>query len=448
MNEFAVRLGQKLQEILDKGVTRVIFSRPAAAPAAGRQPWRRLEMERRSLPGGCSWQLAKYSATQVFHENLAAEAVAARAAELAAGQFLQVNAFGETAEYTLLLSRKGQMTLRKSPRAPKQAATAQKGGRNAGNAAKTPAAASCLPLPPSPAAPAHPAVAAQKAIPDAPAHDRQKHYLLPEGTVVPPLVDMGIFTPDGRVVKARYDKFRQINRFIELIDDALKEAPPKQLNIIDFGCGRSYLTFLIYYYLHEVRGIRLQMIGLDLKAEVIANCEAAARRYGYDGLHFQLGDIHGYEAPFAVDMVVSLHACDTATDHALYNAVRWGARMIFSVPCCQHELNGQMHPQTLALLGRYGLVQERFAALATDAIRARLLEYCGYKTQLLEFVDFAHTPKNLLIRARRRPALSGMPDGLPDAARLSRAQQQALDEVRALQQEFCLQPTLCTLLGV
>lgn len=444
MDEFTARLGQKLQEMLDNGVTRIIVSKPAP----GQQSWRRLELERRNLSGGCSWQLAKYSATQVFHENLADEAAAARAAELAAGGFLQVNGFGETAEYTLLLSRKGQMTLRKSPRAPKQAATAQKGGRNAGNAAKTPAAASCLPLPPSPAAPAHPAVAAQKAIPDAPAHDRQKHYLLPEGTVVPPLVDMGIFTPDGRVVKARYDKFRQINRFIELIDDALKEAPPKQLNIIDFGCGRSYLTFLIYYYLHEVRGIRLQMIGLDLKAEVIANCEAAARRYGYDGLHFQLGDIHGYEAPFAVDMVVSLHACDTATDHALYNAVRWGARMIFSVPCCQHELNGQMHPQTLALLGRYGLVQERFAALATDAIRARLLEYCGYKTQLLEFVDFAHTPKNLLIRARRRPALSGMPDGLPDAARLSRAQQQALDEVRALQQEFCLQPTLCTLLGV
>lgn len=403
MTETAQKLQAKLTELLEEGAQRIILSKPAAK----QQTYRKAVLEKKTGATGKYWQLARYTDKQVFHENVVPAALPAAAAALTDGQFLQLNIWCTEAEYNIMLSRKGQMTVRKSTRS----------------------------TPVKPADETHGA-----------GHDRKKQYLLPEGTVVPPLVDMGVFTPDGRVVKAMYDKYRQINRFLEIIDDAIKDAPPRHLNIIDFGCGKSYLTFLVYYYLTVVRGIEVRMVGLDLKAEVIEHCNAAAARYGYAGLSFALGDINGYAAPFAVDMVLTLHACDTATDFALFNAVQWGARMIFSVPCCQHELNTQMQPQSLTLLGRYGIIQERFAALATDAIRGRLLEYCGYKTQLLEFIDFAHTPKNILIRAVRRP---GIPGGVPDASgKLTSNQKAALDEVDAARAEFGFAPTLYRLLGL
>lgn len=403
MTETAQKLQAKLTELLEEGAQRIILSKPAAK----QQTYRKAVLEKKTGATGKYWQLARYTDKQVFHENVVPAALPAAAAALTDGQFLQLNIWCTEAEYNIMLSRKGQMTVRKSTRS----------------------------TPVKPADETHGA-----------GHDRKKQYLLPEGTVVPPLVDMGVFTPDGRVVKAMYDKYRQINRFLEIIDDAIKDAPPRHLNIIDFGCGKSYLTFLVYYYLTVVRGIEVRMVGLDLKAEVIEHCNAAAARYGYAGLSFALGDINGYAAPFAVDMVLTLHACDTATDFALFNAIQWGARMIFSVPCCQHELNTQMQPQSLTLLGRYGIIQERFAALATDAIRGRLLEYCGYKTQLLEFIDFAHTPKNILIRAVRRP---GIPGGVPDASgKLTSNQKAALDEVDAARAEFGFAPTLYRLLGL
>ena len=328
----------------------------------------------------------------MFHENIQPENLLVRCLELIDGHYLQVNAWTEDTEYALLISKKGSCTMKKI--AQKQQSCCSTG--------------TCA----------------------ANSHNRKKQYLLEEGTVIAPLVDMGIFTKEGKVVRAMYDKYRQINRFIELIDDAVRDLDAKTLHVIDFGCGKSYLTFILYYYLTEIRQIDAQIIGLDLKEDVIQNCNAAAQKYGYTGLRFEMGDINGYKAPFDVDMVITLHACDTATDYALYNAIQWKAKMIFSVPCCQHELNQQMKVENLSILSNYGIIQERFAALATDAIRGNLLEYCGYKTQLLEFIDFAHTPKNILIRAVLRDTTT------------KRHQDVKLQEVHRIMEEFHFVPTL------
>ena len=207
-------------------------------------------------------------------------------------------------------------------------------------------------------------------------------------------------TPDGKVTKARYDKFRQINRYLEFIEDVLEELPKDRcIRIIDFGCGKSYLTFAMYYYLHEMQKRNIEVTGLDLKTDVINHCNALAKELHYDGLHFEHGDISTYEGTDSVDMVVTLHACDTATDYALEKAVKWGARVIMAVPCCQHEINSQICCDMLRPVLKYGLIKERMSALITDSLRADLLEQMGYNTQILEFIDMEHTPKNLLIRA-------------------------------------------------
>jgi SAM-dependent methyltransferase len=234
-------------------------------------------------------------------------------------------------------------------------------------------------------------------------HNREKTYIIEEGSPVPFLIDLGVMTADGKVVKARYDKFRQINRFLEFIEDILPDLnPDRELTIIDFGCGKSYLTFAMYYYLKELKGKSIQIIGLDLKKDVIKNCSELAHKYGYDKLKFLEGDIASFEGVDKVDMVVTLHACDTATDYALFKAIRWDADVILSVPCCQHELNTQLECEILKPMMKYGLIRERFAALATDALRAELLETAGYKSQILEFIDMEHTPKNILIRAVKK----------------------------------------------
>ncbi len=375
---------QYLEEMLAAGVNKIIISKPQQKT----EPFRKIVVEKKER----FYQIAKYTEKQVFHENLDVAEVAERCRELIEGRYRQVNGMAADQEHMLLISVKGACRRQIKKRAE---ATVSSTG---------------------------------------PEHNRRKNYILPEGTRIEPLVDMGIFTEEGRVVRSMYDKYKQINRFIEILDDEISAHPVSQLNVIDFGCGKSYLTFLIYYYLTEVKHMTVRMIGLDLKADVIAKCNAAAKKYHYDGLHFELGDINGYTAPFDVDMVVTLHACDTATDYALYNAIGWKARMIFSVPCCQHELNRQMAPRELGILARYGIVKERFAALATDALRANLLEYCGYKTQLLEFVDLEHTPKNLLIRAVRQPIR-------PAALRT-----ESLAQVRELMQAFAFRPTLYRLM--
>ncbi len=231
-------------------------------------------------------------------------------------------------------------------------------------------------------------------------HDRKKEYLLAEGENIPALVDLGVFTPDFRIVKAKYDKYKQINRFIELVDDAFRAMDRQEITILDFGCGKSYLTFILYYYFTVKRGVRATILGYDLKEDVVEHCNAVAQKYGYDGLRFVVSDVtRDTLADTHVNMVVTLHACDTATDYALWYAVEKGVKHIFSVPCCQHEVNATIHKGgDFDLLLRHGLLQERFSALLTDAIRAAVLEDMGYTVDVIEFVDFAHSPKNLMLR--------------------------------------------------
>ena len=231
-------------------------------------------------------------------------------------------------------------------------------------------------------------------------HNRKKRYVLEEGIPVPFLKDLGVMTEEGKIVHSRFDKFKQINRFLEFIEDILPQLDKgRELTILDFGCGKSYLTFAMYYYLHELKSYDIRIIGLDLKKDVIRHCNELSEKYGYEKLKFLEGDIADYTGVDRVDMVVTLHACDTATDYALAKAVGWNAKVILSVPCCQHELNRQIKNEVLAPVLKYGLIKERMAALVTDALRAEYLEREGYETQVLEFIDMEHTPKNILLRA-------------------------------------------------
>jgi len=229
-------------------------------------------------------------------------------------------------------------------------------------------------------------------------HDRKKNYLLNEGENIPPLVDLGIFTADGKVINDKYDKFKQINRFIEIVGEAVDNN--KKLTIADFGCGKSYLTFLLYYYLKVKNGIDVEITGYDLKKDVVENCNKTAQKYGYNNLEFKCGDVAKESIKSGTDMMVTLHACDTATDYAIATAIKSGVKYLFSVPCCQHEINSCIKKGgDYDIMLKHGLIKERFCALLTDAIRAEVLEDFGYKTDVIEFVDFEHSPKNIMLRA-------------------------------------------------
>lgn len=336
------------------------------------------------------YQVEKFTEKQVFHENLNKDELSEKLFEYTAGNFKQISAWSKDANYDLKISKKGKVHL----------------GRKKADNAK---------------------MAINKS------HNKEKNYILKEGMIIEPLIDLGVFTKEGKVVNSKYDKYKQINRFVEIIDDEIKKNDYKKLTILDFGCGKSYLTFVLYYYFVEIKKIDVKMIGLDLKEDVIKKCNDIAKRYKYDNLHFELGDINGFKYNNKVDMVITLHACDTATDYALYNAIKWNAKMIFSVPCCQHELNGQMKSDDFSILTKYGIIQERVAALMTDSIRANLLECAGYKTQLLEFIDISHSPKNILIRASKYK--------ISDEKK-----QKSLNEVDNLINEFNFKPTLYKLL--
>ena len=234
-------------------------------------------------------------------------------------------------------------------------------------------------------------------------HNREKVYILKEGENIPALVELGVFTPDFRIVKAKYDKYKQINRFIELVDDEFSKFDKKDITILDFGCGKSYLTFILYYYFAVKRGMNTKIIGYDLKKDVVENCNKIAEKYGYDNLRFVVSDVtkdNLYDEK--IDMIVTLHACDTATDYALNYAIGKGAKHIFSVPCCQNEVNKQIKKGgDMDILLKYGIIKERVSALLTDSIRATVLEAMGYTVDVIEFIDFEHSPKNIMLRAKK-----------------------------------------------
>lgn len=347
-------------DCLNETLIRVILSNPSSKDGVIKICARPV-LKNKSL----LFQIEEYTKTQVFHKNLTAgDAGSYLTGKLSSDTSSQTasfkNALVETQSFTanVLVSKKGTITIKKKMNA---SAKQQKISLS---------------------------------------HNRKKKYILEEGIPVPFLIDLGVMTQNGSIVNAHYDKFRQINRFLEYIEDILPSLPTgRELRILDFGCGKSYLTFAIYYYLKVLKGYPVRITGLDLKEDVIRHCNELAVKYGYDKLEFLCGDIAYYDGCSQVDMVVTLHACDTATDYALAKAVGWGAKVILSVPCCQHELNKQMKNDLLSPVLHYGILKERMAALMTDGLRAQILEANGYRTQILEFIDMAHTPKNLLIRA-------------------------------------------------
>lgn len=231
-------------------------------------------------------------------------------------------------------------------------------------------------------------------------HNKKKKYIIQEGTPCSFLAELGVMDKEGKVYKKKYNKFRQINRFLEMVSDVVDSLDSnKRINIIDFGCGKSYLTFGLYYYLVDIKGLDVNIVGLDLKQDVINTCNGLSNKLEFSNLKFIHGDIKDYKDFESVDMVVTLHACDTATDDALVKAVNWDADVILSVPCCQHELFNKIHNPIMKPMEKHGIIKERMSALITDCIRANVLEILGYSTQIMEFIDMEHTPKNILIRA-------------------------------------------------
>lgn len=355
-----------LQKILNKDLQQIILSNSRHPEQTQKVKIRPVLIREELL-----FQETAYRGTQAFHENFTAEQMTDRICTALQEQFRQGELSAKTLQATALVSKKGKLTLKV---------------KNSGKSPRTEGAA-----------------ASEEEELQALAHNRTKHYILEEGKPVDFLVGLGVQTPDGRVTRARFDKFRQINRYLEFIEDVIDELPKdRTIRIIDFGCGKSYLTFAMYYYLHELQHRDIQVTGLDLKTDVIQHCNELAEKLGYDRLKFERGDISTYEGTDVADMVVTLHACDLATDYALDKAVKWGARVILAVPCCQHELNRQIKCDPLKPVLKYGIIKERVAALLTDALRANLLEQQGYETQILEFIDMEHTPKNLLIRAVKK----------------------------------------------
>lgn len=375
-----------IQTLFQEDIIKIIISNPRNKEVM----YKKVTIRKVLLKEKEVYQIEKFTQKQAFHENVTKEEAKEIVLSFMQKDFKQCDAFTKEHTYMIKISKKEKVFVSKKK--------------------------------------------AQNTVKQVPVeHNRKKEYLIPENEFIAPLYDLGVISKEGKIIQSMYDKYKQINRFIEMINDCLSEDM-KELNIIDFGCGKSYLTFILYYFLVEVKKIKVHMIGLDLKEEVIAKCNDIASKYHYEDLHFKVGDINGYKTDRDIDMVITLHACDTATDYALYNAITWNAKMIFSVPCCQHEINAQWSQDAYSLFSNYGLIKERTAALVTDAMRANLLQCASYKVQVLEFIDLAHSPKNILLRCVKSASIS------------KTKKVKALQEVEEMMETFHLQPTLYTLL--
>ena len=364
-----------LEETVNDGLYQMILSN-----ARNKEKAFKVKIRPVMLRGKLMFQETLYQGTKVFHENYQDVEIIPRIGNYLLQDFKQCEIEHTNKKAVILVSKKGKMTVREKVPAQRM----EEPACGAWNRSMVRRDGAERPL----------------------THNRVKKYILEEGKTVPFLVDLGVQGNDGQVIRAKYDKYQQINRFLEFIEDILPALPSdREIQIVDFGCGKSYLTFAVYYYLHELLGLDVAITGLDLKEDVIERCNKLCHQYGYQKLRFIRGDIAEYEGLTAADMVVTLHACDTATDYALDKAVKWGAKVILSVPCCQHEVNKQISCQELKPILQYGIIKERMSALITDALRADILKSEGYETDLLEFIDMEHTPKNILIRAVRKEGM-------------------------------------------
>ena len=330
-----------------------------------------------TIGGKMKYQAEYTYPKKVTHANLEADAAIALALRLVCEDFKQVNVFTATGE-TQVLAAKPEM-----PRITRRAAAGSAIGAATGAAAGSGSGAAATPAANIPAAP----------------HNRAKNYVLPAGIPCDFLIRLGIMGDDGTVFPRSYSKFRQINRYLEIVEDVFPYLPrDKTLKIIDFGCGKAYLTFALYHYLKVMKHRNVEIIGLDLKEDVIDFCNDVAADLGYDELKFLKGDIADYTDDHA-DMVVTLHACDTATDYALINAVAWNTKVILSVPCCQHELFKQLRNDLHKPILKHGILKDRFTEYLTDGLRGLKLEAAGYDVAMIEFTSLEHTARNIMIKA-------------------------------------------------
>lgn len=382
-----------LENALDRGLYQMIISNPRKSAGISK-----IKIRPILLKDELMFQETIYDGTKVFHKNNTCNEMVSKIENYLINDFKQCDIEHTNIRGTVFSNKKGELTI-KTKNISRQA------------------------------------VSDENKIEISLSHNRIKNYILKEGTPIPFLIDLGVQRPDGKIINSKYDKYKQINRFLEFIEDILPALPKdREVQIVDFGCGKSYLTFAIYYYLHELMKMDVSITGLDLKEDVISHCNELSGRYGYEKLKFIKGDIAEYEGLTRADMVVTLHACDTATDYALDKAIKWQAKVILSVPCCQHEVNKQLDCKELQPVLQYGIIRERMSALITDAVRANLLKSRGYDTDLLEFIDMEHTPKNILIRAVKKDRVD------------KSKQQDELKKVNDITEFLNIEPTLERLL--
>lgn len=346
-----------IQEIIESSLdeNKFIYCVFTTPRSKSENPYKKIIARPISIKNENIIQFEKFTEKQAFHNNLTYEQAAGEMVELIINEYRNINLFTEDADFQVMVSKKGRVKVIEKE--------------------------------------------ATKTL-EIDSHNKKKKYIINENEQCDFLINLGVMTNDGKVYAKKYDKFRQINKFLEIVDDSLKGKNIKDdFMIIDFGCGKAYLTFALYYYFYFIRKINVKIIGLDLKDEVIEFCNRTAKKLEYGNLEFIYGDIQNFEYKSDVDMIVTLHACDTATDAALAKAVNWNTDIILSVPCCQHEFYDKIENKYLEPMLKHGLIKERVSSLVTDSLRSLFLETKGYKVQLMEFIAMEHTPKNILIRA-------------------------------------------------